>query len=189
MIDLIGNEIEKYPLKCFNEMMENFREKTVHIDERYREKLLEKVGEQIFDTYHELMLLHRERKYNDFLKAPDKKSSQYWKMVLMACRGKACEKDPLHLYLKYLLAGFTMFVLEKPAHPAGTPFPGGSSVEEDYGEYFCPVRDKADDVLYSLCPFCPAKQSSEYMLSYSKNHRKRKEKEGHIQNYFTNFKG
>jgi uncharacterized protein (UPF0305 family) len=32
-------------------------------------------------------------------------------------------------------------------------------VEERDGEYYCPVREKEDEVETSICPFCPAKQS------------------------------
>ncbi|HON40082.1 MAG TPA: DUF2115 family protein, partial [Methanoculleus sp.] len=61
--------------------------------------------------------------------------------------------------LYFLLAAFNIFVLDLPAHPVGTPFPGGLKVEARNGEYLCPVREKANDVENALCPYCPAKQS------------------------------
>jgi uncharacterized protein (UPF0305 family) len=39
------------------------------------------------------------------------------------------------------------------------PFPGPFFVEEKNGIYFCPIRDKEKDVFYSICNFCPARQS------------------------------
>jgi len=54
-----------------------------------------------------------------------------------------------------------MFVLERPGHPVGTPFPGGQKIEEKNGKFICPVRDKHRDVFFSLCNFCPATQSEE----------------------------
>ncbi|MBP2134477.1 uncharacterized protein (UPF0305 family) [Methanomicrobium sp. W14] len=189
MIDVIASEVEKYPLRALSVMMKNFEEKTRYIDENYRKKLLKKIHEQIFDTYHTLFVIREKRDYLTYASGPGQKSPEYWKMVLEACRTKASHDDPYYLYLKYLLAGFRMFVLKEPAHPLGTPFPGGPEVEKDYDRYFCPLRDKADDVAFSLCPFCPAEQSSEYMLTYSAKERKKKSKNASIQNYFTNFKG
>ncbi len=54
-----------------------------------------------------------------------------------------------------------MFVLDEPGHPVGTPFPGGFVVEKRGNEYFCPIRDKEEDVWYSICNFCPAKQTED----------------------------
>jgi len=189
LIDVIGCEVGKYPLKTLRDMMENITEKTIHINEGYRRRLLKKLHEQIFDTHHTIKILKENRVYSDYRSAPAKNSPLYWQMVLEACRAKASKGDPQLMFLKYLLAGFKMFVQEEPGHPVGTPFPGKHEVEKDYKTYYCPVRDKADDVLYSICPFCPAKQSPESMLLYTKKQRDKRRKEGHIQNYFTNFKG
>ena len=61
--------------------------------------------------------------------------------------------------LYYLqLSCFYMFVLDQPGHPIGTPFPGGFSVRQESGEFYCPIRDKEKDVWYSICNFCPARQ-------------------------------
>jgi Uncharacterized protein conserved in archaea (DUF2115) len=54
-----------------------------------------------------------------------------------------------------------MFVLNEPGHAVGTPFPGGDKVEYVEGIYYCPVREKADDVDAALCPYCPALQTPE----------------------------
>ena len=53
---------------------------------------------------------------------------KYWDMA-----GQQCGEDdgggaPAIRFLKYLLTGFCMLVLDEPEHPAGTPFPGGDSV-------------------------------------------------------------
>ena len=64
-------------------------------------------------------------------------------------------------FLKFLLAGYCMLVLQEPGHPVGTPFPGGDRVEFTDGVYYCPVREKSGDVDEALCPFCPALQTPE----------------------------
>ena len=76
--------------------------------------------------------------------------ASYCEMAARACAEKAREKDLKFLYLKYLLAAFTMFILEEPAHPVGTPFPGGQIVDEWEGTCLCPVRELSGDVLYAL---------------------------------------
>jgi uncharacterized protein (UPF0305 family) len=110
-------------------------------------------------------------------------------MVAEACTERAREKDPKYLYLKYLLAGFTMFVLTEPAHPVGTPFPGGQIVDEWEGTYLCPVRDMADDVPYALCPYCPAIQSTEPTYPEMRARRLERRRQECLANYWTNYKG
>ena len=67
--------------------------------------------------------------------------------------------SPVHRLFFYLLSGYAMYVLGEPGHPVGMPFPGGLLVEERAGAYYCPVRDKEKDVFFSICNYCPAKQS------------------------------
>jgi uncharacterized protein (UPF0305 family) len=70
------------------------------------------------------------------------------------------EEDRLR-FLKFLLEGFCMLVQGLPGHPIGMPFPGGDRVSVIDGTYYCPVREKANDVDAALCPFCPAEQTPE----------------------------
>ena len=65
---------------------------------------------------------------------------------------------PFHNLYYLEVSCFYMFVLEKPGHPIGTPFPGGFTVRQSGDTYYCPIRDKEKDVEYSICNFCPAKQ-------------------------------
>ena len=51
-----------------------------------------------------------------------------------------------------------MFVADEPGHPPGTPFPGGLEVTKNNEGYLCPIRDKEEEIFYSVCNFCPAKQ-------------------------------
>jgi len=43
----------------------------------------------------------------------------------------------------------------------GTGTTGGEKVKVIDGVYYCPVREKANDVDSALCPFCPALQTPE----------------------------
>ncbi len=67
--------------------------------------------------------------------------------------------EPFHRHFYYVVSAFFMFVLDEPGHPVGMPFPGGFKVEKRPDGFYCPIRDKEKDVVYSICNFCPAKQS------------------------------
>lgn len=67
------------------------------------------------------------------------------------------EKIGAVLYV--LTSCFAIFVMDEPGHPVGTPFPGGFSVENRGGVYYCPVRDKEKDVKHAFCNFCPSRQA------------------------------
>lgn len=73
------------------------------------------------------------------------------------------ERDPTgpfsgHFY--FVVSAFFMFVLDEPGHPVGMPFPGGFAVKKRGDGYYCPIRDKEKDVVYSICNYCPAKQDN-----------------------------
>jgi len=53
---------------------------------------------------------------------------KYWDMAGQQCGEDDGGDAPVIRFLKYLLVGFCMLVLNEPEHPAGTPFPGGDSV-------------------------------------------------------------
>ncbi len=70
-------------------------------------------------------------------------------------------RNPKNRLFYYLIAAFTMFVLDEPGHPVGMPFPGGFTVEKRGRDYYCLIRDKEKDVFYSICNFCPARQTED----------------------------
>jgi uncharacterized protein (UPF0305 family) len=83
--------------------------------------------------------------------------------------------------LKYLVAGFTMYIPEEPAHPAGTPFPGGYTVE-----VCITVRAAQGEVDAALCPVV---RSRERDLVLTRAERAFVEKEEKLENYYYHFKG
>ncbi len=69
------------------------------------------------------------------------------------------DKNEVHFYSIYkLVVIYVTFLLEKPIHPVGTPFPGGFKVKYENGEYLCPVKDKQRDNPNAVCEFCIALQ-------------------------------
>ena len=104
--------------------------------------------------------MNQQGKFSRMGEPLSKDAATYWKMVAARCSGGDVEKVRLR-FLKYLLSGFCMFVQQHPGHPVGMPFPGGDRVQVIDGVYYCPVREKANDVDSALCPFCPALQTPE----------------------------
>ena len=189
LLRIIADEVAAYDLHDLERMNAGFERKVAHLPEGYRDRLLASVREEIFSAHHRLILLSRNGSGRELDEPTDPALGRYCAMVAEACAAKAREKDPKYLYLKYLLSGFTIFVLGEPAHPVGTPFPGGQIVDEWEGAYLCPVRDKADDVAFALCPFCPAVQSDEPTYPEMRARRKERRRRESLENYWTNYKG
>jgi uncharacterized protein (UPF0305 family) len=70
-------------------------------------------------------------------------------------------QSPKNRLFYYLIAAFTMYVLDEPGHPVGMPFPGGFTVEQRGSDYYCLIRDREKEVVHSICNFCPARQLEE----------------------------
>jgi uncharacterized protein (UPF0305 family) len=66
--------------------------------------------------------------------------------------------SPFDGHFYFAVSAFFMFIMEEPGHPVGMPFPGGFAVKKREDGFYCPIRDKEKDVVYSICNFCPAKQ-------------------------------
>jgi uncharacterized protein (UPF0305 family) len=120
----------------------------------YREEFREKWNEQLFSTFRRIRgtglsdnaPLELEE-YHDFL--------QRFEHAVINSSDRATVKARV---LYYLCAAYNLFISLTPAHPVGTPFPGGFRVVVFDGEYFCPVKDKQKDVFEAICRFCVAKQ-------------------------------
>ena len=137
----------------------------------YRENVRPFFMEQVFGAYHSLLVLHRAGEWPRLTSRFENKENlvNFCRMVPDGCFAwdEPGERSPSFFYhpkfrlFYYLMAAFTMFVLEKPGHPAGMPFPGGFSVEQRGDSYYCLIRDKEKEVFYSICNFCPALQTKE----------------------------
>jgi len=187
---IIAGEVTKFDLHDLETIYARFERKVDHIPGGYRDRLLASVRDEIFLAHHRLILLSRNGGGEDWLdEPPPPLLGAYCTMLAEACTAKAREKDPGHLYLNYLLSAFTMFVMGEPAHPVGTPFPGGQIVDEWEETYLCPVREKADDVPFALCPYCPAVQSTEPTFPDMRARRRERRRRESLANYWTNYKG
>jgi len=142
-------------------MKQNFSNKVQDITPEYRHRLAKKINEHLLGTYQRIRLLQQQGVFKTMHETVTEQQKKYWDMVEEQCREDVGGDALAIRFLKYLLAGFCMLVLREPGHPAGTLFPGGDSVQFTSGVYYCPVREKANDVDAALCPFCPALQTPE----------------------------
>ncbi|MDD1662898.1 MAG: DUF2115 domain-containing protein [Methanomicrobiales archaeon] len=142
-----------------NRLVGNFSRQIADVEPGYRARVTEKISEHLLGTYQRIRLMHQQGTLSHMHEPVDASASRFWEMVARECRTPSREQDIRLRFLKYLLAAFPMFVLGEPAHAPGTPFPGGDTVQYIHGVYYCPVREKANDVGGALCPFCPAVQT------------------------------
>ena len=141
-----------------NRLVENFSAQIGGVDPGYRERLVHKVSEHLFGTWQRIRLMQQQGAFDHLRDNVDGSGARFFAMVAEECSSPGV-RDPRLRFLKYLLAAFPMFVLGEPAHAVGTPFPGGDTVEFSSGVYYCPAREKANDVGGAICPFCPAVQT------------------------------
>lgn len=136
----------------------------------YREAIRPFFREQLFGKHHTLLSLERSGAFG-CMSDPICDQETFQKFCDMLPEGCFVWEDtgernpyfqnPKNRLFYYLIAAFTMFVLDEPGHPVGMPFPGGFTVEKRGREYYCLIRDKEKDVYYSICNFCPALQTED----------------------------
>lgn len=183
---LLKEAAGNYSPEDLEEMLVRYGKKLQYVPKEYRDSLLVSARKQIVDGYHTLMTTELSEVHAAV------KLRRSWKEFVTAAKAAALRGDAGSARLralKYLIAGFTMYILDEPAHPAGTPFPGGYCVELFEGVYYCPVRAVQGEVDETLCRFCPAVQSRERDLVLTKREREKVEKGEKLENYFYNFKG
>lgn len=164
----IGDAVARYPSFDLQVIGGRLKNEVDRLPPPYREAIRPYFVEQIFGAYHELMVMRRNGAFARMrtpIADPDL-CRAYWEMVPRGCTAwderperHAQLSTPRHRFFYYLVAGFSMFVLDRPGHPVGTPFPGGFRVEASRGRFLCPIREKEGDLWYSICNYCPADQS------------------------------
>ena len=150
----------RFSPRDLQQMRWNFSEKIQGYDPAYRKRLEETITAHLNGTFGRLRLMQQQGDFARMNEPLPPEAAAYWEMVAEHCTTGTADELRLR-WLKFLLAGFCMFVLVTPGHPVGMPFPGGDRVEVIDGVYYCPVRTRANDVDEALCPFCPALQTPE----------------------------
>ncbi|HNX17804.1 MAG TPA: DUF2115 domain-containing protein [Methanoregula sp.] len=141
-----------------------------NLPEPYRSRVRPFFSDQIFGAHHRLLAMYRSGEFHK-VNTPITDMDTFRKFCEMIPEGCFTWDDeyrrtpfnytPKHRLFYYMMAAFTMFVLDKPGHPVGMPFPGGFTVEDRRGTYYCLIRDREKEVFFSICNFCPAKQTEE----------------------------
>jgi len=163
------------------EMLVRYGEKLVHVRREYAAALLASARAQVVDGYHRMMTAELAAVHAD-VRLPDS-WKEFVRFAAVQTRGRRLAE------LKYLIAAYAMYVADEPAHPVGTPFPGGYTVELHEGVYYCPVRTAQSEVDEALCRFCPAMQSRERDLVLTREQREFVERGEKLENYFYNYHG
>jgi uncharacterized protein (UPF0305 family) len=167
---LIAEELLKFSVFDLQVICGRIYHEIDRLPSPYREAVRPYFLQQFYESHHQILLMYRSGIFPD-MNTPIKDRSvfrEYMALIPSGCFSRDQRSDyvphlssPIQTLFYYLVAGFSMFVLERPGHPVGMPFPGGFRVEERGGEFFCPVRDKEKEVPFSICNFCPAVQSTE----------------------------
>lgn len=149
-----------YTPRDLDRMRWNFTGKAGSVQPEYIRDLEKMITAYLHGTYQDIRLMQQQGAFAPMHEPLLGDARKYWTMVAGQCTGGDEESDRLR-FLKFLLAGFSMLVRKVPGHPVGTPFPGGDRVQMIDSVYYCPVREKANEVDSALCPFCPALQTPE----------------------------
>jgi uncharacterized protein (UPF0305 family) len=155
--EAIAKIVLSYSPKDLQQLKWNFSEKIQNIEPAYKKRLEETITGYLHGTYQSVRLMNQQGTYSSLYEHVSDDAIAFWNIVALQCT-KGDGEDRLR-FLKFLLAGFCMFIQGLPGHPVGMPFPGGDKVEVIDGVFYCPVRTKANDVDAALCPFCPALQT------------------------------
>ena len=167
---IVAGEIAAYSLFDLQIIGGRLNSEIEKLPSPYREAIRPHFRKQIFGKHHELLSMHRSGAFTR-LDGPVRERETFDRFCAMLPGGcfawnDASERNPYFRNPKnrlfyYLIAAFTMFVLEEPGHPVGMPFPGGFAVEVRGGKYYCLIRDKEKELSWSICNFCPALQAEE----------------------------
>ena len=167
---ILVHEVQQYSLFDLQIIGGRLYNEIEKLPSPYREAIRPYFNTQIFGKHHELLALHRSGAFlamNTPLTDPET-VQKFCDMLPEGCFAwnDAGERNPYFRNPKnrlfyYLIAAFSMFVLDEPGHPVGMPFPGGFKVEQRGCDYYCLIRDKEKEVYSSICNYCPAKQTEE----------------------------
>ena len=125
----------RYSPNDIQQMRRNFGDKIRNITPEYRRQLEMKITGHLPGVWQTIRLMHRQGSFSPMNDSLPGEVKTYRDMVAGQCSaGEGGEEIRLR-FLKFPIAGFSMFVQHEPGHPAGTPFPGGDTVQYTNGIY------------------------------------------------------
>lgn len=166
----IAAEAEKFSLFELQVIGGRMYSEVEKLPSPYRERIRPYFKEQLFGAHHRLLAMHRGGQFRRMHGALSDPATfvEFCRMLPLGCFSWNDQsernphfRNPRNRLFYYLMAAFSMFVLDEPGHPVGMPFPGGFSVEKRPDGYYCLIRDREKEIFSSICNFCPAKQTEE----------------------------
>jgi len=165
---ILADEVNRYTLVDLQVIGGRLYAEMQSTPRPYRDHLQPFINDQIFGAHHNLLMMQRSGRFRSMTE-PITDQETFQKFCMMVPDGcfrwdETSERTPFrymphHRLFYYLVSAFTIFVLDHPGHPVGMPFPGGFKVEEHNGTFSCLIRDHEKEVSYSICNFCPARQT------------------------------
>ena len=166
----IAAEVEKFSLFELQVIGGRMNSEVEKLPPPYRERIRPYFTEQLFGAHHRLLAMHKGGEFAG-MKMPLSDPATFVGFCRMLPPGCFSWNDqsernphfrnPRYRLFYYLISAFSMFVLDEPGHPVGMPFPGGFTVEKRPDGYYCLIRDREKEIFFSICNFCPAKQTEE----------------------------
>jgi uncharacterized protein (UPF0305 family) len=171
---VLAREIQQYSLFDLQIIGGRLNSEIERLPSPYREAVRPYFRDQLFKKHHQILMMDRTSQFQHFKGKPLHDREVFDKFCTMVPEGCFAWNDagernphfqnPKNRLFYYLIAAFTMFVHEEPGHPVGMPFPGGFTVEQRGRDYYCLIRDKEKDVFWSICNFCPARQTEDVKI-------------------------
>ena len=167
---ILAGEVGRYSLGDLQILGGRLYAEMIRLPEPYRSRVRPYITEQLFGAHHHLLAMHRSGRFLSMTEPITDRETflGFCDMIPDGCFrwDESAERIPFrftprHRVFYYLISAFTMFVLDRPGHPVGTPFPGGFRVEERNGSFYCLIRDREKEVPFSICNFCPACQTED----------------------------
>ena len=167
---LIAAEVQKFSLFELQVIGGRMYSEVEKLPSPYRERIRPYFTEQLFGAHHRLVTMLRSGELSRMQATLTDPQTfvEFCRMLPLGCFSWDDQsernphfRNPKNRLFYYLMAAFSIFVLEEPGHPVGMPFPGGFTVEKRTDGYYCLIRDREKEVFHSICNFCPAKQTEE----------------------------
>jgi len=170
--EILAREVKRYSQHDLMVMGAQARKVIDILPQPYREAFRPYADKWFFGRYHKLLLADRNGAWEKMTDPITDRETfvAYCRMFPDACLREdddtvylagTEEREPFYRLFYYLISAYAMYVCDEPSHPEGTPFPGGFKVYRKDGVYYCPIRDKEEEIWHSVCNFCPAKQDPE----------------------------
>ncbi len=170
---ILAEEVGRYSPRDLQIIGGRLYAEMIQLPAPYQNQIRPYITEQLFGAHHHLLAMYRSGRFSSMTEPITDRATfvEFCDMIPEGCFrwDESLERIPFrytpwHRAFYYLISAFTIFVLDRPGHPVGMPFPGGFRVEERNGSFYCLIRDREKEVPFSICNFCPALQAEDRLF-------------------------